>query len=341
MKKLIAKIFGRCPPKEKTPNWKAVSSVLIRPIGTGIGDAVVLSAVIGQIKKAYPACRVGVFTTQRNQFIFEHTPGVDECLKDTPLNYLKQHNKWQIFLDYRPTFTTRNIICDFFLAPEYIICFEKTAKKSYSVKTIKNYHFYIPKLAATHLSKSLSLTPFASHIDSENPEYKLDLPSDKQIKLVNKWLQPDRPNILVCPFGSDRMLDKSLLDEVITQLDKYYKIHFISAYEKKDYPLLAKNITYTGKISLETFMALYYKVDFIITIDTATVHIACAYNKPFVSIYSGYEDNFNLFCPLKQKGAYAVQSSQKVTKHIHKIDKWSAQDVINWTKSFLEKWNSK
>lgn len=96
MKKLIAKIFGRCH-KEKTPNWKDVSSVLIRPIGTGIGDAVVLSAVITQIKNAYPACRVGVFTTQRNQFIFEHMPGVDECLKDTPLNYFKQHSKWQVF----------------------------------------------------------------------------------------------------------------------------------------------------------------------------------------------------------------------------------------------------
>lgn len=340
MKKLIAKIFGRCP-EEKMLNWKNISSVLIRPIGTGIGDAVVLSAVIRQIKQAYSTCRVGVFTTERNQFIFEHTPGIDECLKDTPLNYLKQHSKWQVFLDYRPTFTTRNLICDFFLSPNYIICFEKTAKKSYSVKTIKNYHFYIPKLAVAHLSKSLSLTPFASYVDSKDPKYELDIPSNKQIKLINKWLKPDIPNILVCPLGSDKILDEKLLGKVITQLDQYRKIHFISAAERDSYPLSTRNITYTGKISLETFIALCYKVDFIITVDTATVHIACAYNKPFVSIYSGYEDGFAMFHPLKQPGAYAVQSTQKAKKPVHKIDKWSAEEVINYTKSFLEKWNSK
>ena len=226
------------------------------------------------------------------------------------------------------------------MAPNYIICFEKTAKKYYSAKTIKNYHFYVPKLAVAHLSKSLSLTPFASYVDNKNPQYKLDLPSNKQIELVNKWLKPDMPNILVCPLGSDRVLDKKLLNKVLIQLDQYCKIHFIAAYQRESYPLVAKNITYAGKIPLETFIALCYKVDFIITVDTATVHIACAYNKPFVSVYSGYEDGFAMFEPLKQQGAYAVQSSQKSKKPVHKIDKWSAEDVINYTKSFLDKWNS-
>ncbi len=124
----------------------------------------VLSAVISQLKQAYPSGKIGVLVTSRNHFVFEHIPGISVCLEDKPLTYFKQHKKWQVFLDYRPTFTTRNIICDYFLSPSYTICFEKTSKKNYSPKTVHNYNFYVPKLSVTHLSKSLTLTPFADKI---------------------------------------------------------------------------------------------------------------------------------------------------------------------------------
>ena len=168
MKKLICKIFGR-KPKTKNIDWQNISSVLIRPIGTGIGDAVVMSAVIGQLRAAYPSCKIGVLVTPRNQFVFEHIPGVDICFQDEPITYFKQHKKWQVFLDYRPTFTTRNIICDYFLSPSYTVCFEKTSKKNYSPKTVRNYNFYVPKLSAAHLSQSLTLTPFSDYVNTKKP----------------------------------------------------------------------------------------------------------------------------------------------------------------------------
>ena len=336
MKNLICKIFGR-KVKDTNINWGEINSVLIRPLGTGIGDGVVLSAVITQLKQAYPNCKIGVLTTARNEFIFKNIPGVNICLKDTPLTYLLNRKKWQVFLDYRPTFTTRNIICDYFLVPHYTICFEKTTKKHYSHKTVHNYNFYVPQLSAKHLSESLTLTPFAKYINAENASYNLNIPSQEQIETVFKWLKPNKKNILICPSGSDRILDKKLISEVIKNLEQKYSPNIILPLEKKHYTITTKQIIYTGKIPLETFLALCYKVDFIITIDTSTVHIACAYKKPFVSIYSGYDRNFKLFSPLKQENTYTVRSSAKAQDHVHKIDNWSVQEVIKYSEICLSK----
>ena len=96
MKNLICKIFGK-EVKDINLDWSNITSILIRPIGTGIGDAVVLSAAITQLKQAYQNCKIGVLTTSRNKFIFEHIPGIDICLKDSPLTYFIQRKKWQVF----------------------------------------------------------------------------------------------------------------------------------------------------------------------------------------------------------------------------------------------------
>ena len=337
MKSLICKIFGR-KPKTKNIDWKNISSVLIRPIGTGIGDAVVMSAVIGQLKQAYPLCKIGVLITQRNQFVFEHIPGVDICFQDKPITYFKQHKKWQVFLDYRPTFTTRNIICDYFLNPSYTICFEKTSKKNYSPKTVRNYNFYVPKLSAAHLSQSLTLTPFSDYVNTKKPRYNLDAPAANQKEIIKKWLNPQKLNILVCPLGSDKILDNNLLTQALSELEKKYRPNFIFAMDKTSYNLpKLTGITYTGKMPLETFFALCYGVDFILTVDTATVHIACAYNKPMVAIYSGYDDGFNLFYPLKQENIFAVRSAMKSNCPARDIDNWPVQDVLKYSKAFLSK----
>ena len=337
MKNLICKIFGRKKQTKINLDWENIQSVLIRPIGTGIGDAVVLSSVIGQLQQTYPNCKIGILTTERNNFIFTHTPGVDICLEDKPLTYFLQSKKWQVFLDYRPTFTTKNIICDYFLAPYYTICFEKTSKKHYSAETVRNYNFYVPKLSAAHLSESLTLTPFAKYINIENTNYNLTVPAKEQIKTVHKWFIDDKINVLICPLGSDKILDKTLLTQVINELEKEYSLNFILPLEEQRFPLTAKTITYTGKMALETFIALCHQVDFIITVDTSTVHIACAYKKPFVSIYSGYDDGFALFHPLKQENVYVARSATKSDKPVQKIDNWPSEEVIKYSKMCLSK----
>ena len=216
--------------------------------------------------------------------------------------------------------------------------FEKTSKKNYSPKTVRNYNFYVPKLSAAHLSQSLTLTPFAGYINTKTPRYNLDAPAANQKEIIKRWLNPQKLNILICPSGTDRILDKNLLTQVLCGLEKEYHPNFIFAMDKVSYNLPElKGMTYTGRIPLETFFALCYGVDFILTVDTAAVHIACAYNKPMVAIYSGYDDNFNLFHPLKQENIYAVRSATKSNCPARDIDNWPVQDVLKYSKAYLSK----
>ncbi len=163
-------------------------------------------------------------------------------------------------------------------------------------------------------------------------KYNLDIPSANQKEIIEKWLTPKQLNILVCPLGSDKILDKNLLTQVLIKLKTEYHPNFIFAMNEISYNLpKLKDITYTGKISLETFFALCYGVDFILTVDTASVHVACAYNKPLTAIYSGYDDGFNLFHPLEQENTYAIRSATKSNKPVHYIDNWSVQEVLKYS----------
>lgn len=332
MKKLICKLLASRPSSQPV-DWGHITSVLIRPIGTGIGDAVVLSSVIGQLKQAYPACTIGVLTTPRNRFVFKHIPGVGVCLDDEPLTYLTQRKKWQVFLDYRPTFTTRNIVCDFLLAPAYTVCFEKTAKKHYSPQTVHNYNCYVPDLAATHLSQSLSLTPFAAYVNTQNPHYVLTLPQAAQVQ-AQRYLIPGKKHILLCPFGSDRRLAPALLQDVLTQLTSVQggAVQLIAPFREQDYPLNFP-LTYTGPVSQAIFMALIKQADVCLAVDSAAVHIACALGTPVVAIYSSWVRNFTLFAPIGPC-ASSVRDGELSNGPVSLLAHWDAQqttrEIVKW-----------
>lgn len=333
MKKLFAKWFAHTPSAENI-DWKNIRSVLIRPIGAGLGDSVVLSAVFAQLKKAYPSCRLGVLATPRNRPILERIPFIDEILPDTFWTVCTQIGKWQIFLDYRPTFTTRNILFDFFLAPAYTICFEKKVKKHYNSDTVHNYNFYVPDLSAAHLSKSLTLTPFAPYIDAQTITYTLTDPAPESLSHAKTFFQPNVPNILVCPFGTDRQIDQSLLTAVLDKLHMHTHCHFILPFPQESYPLEGP-FTYTGKQNFETFLALLKQTDLCLSVDSAPIHIACAYHTPVVGFYSGWDYNFNLFAPVGQKSA-AVRSHTPADGPVTVIDNWSADEAFEKISALLK-----
>lgn len=322
MKSLFVKLLAR-PYAPVSVDWKQVSSILIRPIGTGLGDAVVLSAVCLQLKKAYPACKIGVLVSPRNFPIFKRVKEVDECIKDTFCSWLKNRRKYEVMLDYQPSFTTRTIWADFLLKPGYKICFEKTPKKYYTPQTVKNYHCYVPQLAGAHLSQSLTLTPFAPYVDAKNPAYALPKPAPKKFPF---W-PSDKGVVAVCPFGSDRALSKTELTDLLTRLSRLYRVQFICPFAPEKYALPTHlPITYTGPISLDDFLTLIAQVDLCLAVDSAAVHLACAYHTPLAAFYSGWERSFKLFAPLDK--TCAILSRLPADGPVPQIDNWPQETAL-------------
>ena len=119
LKKLITKLAGK--RKEEKIDLMAIKSVLLKPIGDAIGDAIAHTAHLKQLRLANPELIIGVIVTERNRDIFANSNLVNVFLEDKPLNYIIQWRKWDLYLDFQPTYTTRTITLEKLLSPKYII----------------------------------------------------------------------------------------------------------------------------------------------------------------------------------------------------------------------------
>lgn len=341
MKDIITKIFAR---KKKSENldFSSIKSVLIRPIGTGLGDAVVLTAVLKQLKEAYPNIKTGVLAVKRNEIVFKNNPLADKIIKDSFIGYLSNRGKWQVFIDYTPSFTTKNIIRDFFLKPAYTICFEKRDKKHYNHNTVRNYDYYVPDLAQTHLSKSLQLTPFKPYINAEKPIYILPELSKEEEK-VKTYFRGDKINIILAPHGSDRAVAPHELQSILKSAfkGKEDKINLIIPFtqKSKEYLNILKDIQglVTSPLSVEEFFALIKNADMIIATDSAAVHLACAYQKPLAAFYSGWDRGFVLFSPLENGEVKVLRPKAKTDSPAKEIKDIPLEEAAKSIQSLLPK----
>lgn len=325
MKKLLLKI---CANKKQntTFDFSKVNSVLIRPIGAGIGDAVVLTAVLKQLKNAYPTIKIGVLASKRNEEVFKNNPLVDILLKDTFLTYLKNYKKWQVFIDYRPTFTTKNIIFDFLLAPTYTICMQKEDKKYYTKDTVKNYDFYAFKSnEPTHMNQVLTLTPLAKFVDTSTPKYYLQHDEKMYQQLLKLW-PSNKVKILLSPNGSNKKINQEDLKKIILKLQEIYgtKITFLMA--NTSYPFVM-DMKLAPKLNLKDYCMLVETADIIIAVDSATVHIANAFNKKLVAVYANSPERF-LWAPL-QGSISTMIVSRIISRENTLIDGFDTDEVVD------------
>ena len=309
-KKPIAKFFGT-RKSNLSVDWENVHSVLIRPIGTGLGDAVVLSAVCKQLKNRFPQCRIGVIGCPRNRPVLENNPFIDVFVADNLFSAFFHRRKWQFFLDYRPTFTTYTILFDYILSATTVLCFQKHPKKHYSAQTVHNYDLYIDNLSATHLANSLSLTPWAMHC--ETVSYTLPPLPQQALDKAHKLLSACKNTVVFFPFGTDRKINPSEVTEIISQLENHFgrQLVCLFPFDAAAYPISNHpSVIYTGALSTEVFMALIKQAPVLVSVDSAPVHLAAAYGTACAAIYDMRADNFVLFGPIAPTRSFRATKLQ-------------------------------
>ena len=72
-----------------------------------------------------------------------------------------------------------------------------------------------------------------------------------------------------------------------------------------------------------------------LSVDSAPVHIACAYQTPLLGFFSGYNHNFNVFSPIGSKFA-AVRSHTPTDGPVKVIDNWSVDEAFEKAVRLLE-----
>lgn len=298
IKKCITRLFGQ----RKTASgydFSALQSVLLKPIGDAIGDAILHISHLSQLKQAFPHLKIGVLVSERNRAIFQFSGIVDALIEDNWRSYLQHRGKWQLYLDFMPTYTSRAIILDNWLKPEIVINFGKAQKKHYNRETVKNADFVTEIPTGTHFKDYLSCSVLAPFLSSPI-FYTLPEPQSQKPSYTNEKI-----NILLNPQGSNRQLDPKELLTLLQQINTRYRdkialfVTNIAGCEQYE-SLFAEsqlNIQFAPKVDLFGYFSLIFNADLVISVDSAAVHIACAYSKPLLAFYANYPSAFERWKP--------------------------------------------
>ncbi|MDO1509443.1 MULTISPECIES: glycosyltransferase family 9 protein [unclassified Neisseria] len=339
-KQLVIRLFGQKKPCPDF-NFEQVESILIRPLGDAVGDAVINLAYARQLKDMYPNLKLGILVTDRNKDIFAHSDLIDELIEKKPANYLKHRKKWQLMLDFEEQLDSRSIIAASVLSPDAVMIFKKRDRKYYSMQNIRNYDFYCPYNPDNHVSEHLCTSKFAEYFTIPQPHSYLSIPEAEQNQVVPYWQENGsrKVRIYIAPQGSVKFkrLPENELAELLNKCDKSLlpKVQFVMCNSKNSEEYFARlkslcdhdiPLILSPKTSLPQYVALTASSDIVIGVDSGTVHLACALSKPLLSFYTSH--NIHSWSPLHNEGVphLMVVAESGMRKSEDELASWTARE---------------
>jgi len=302
--KLFIRAFGRRKPV-KNFDFANVSSVLIRP-GAGVGDAVVLTSSLAQLKRAYKNIKIGVLINARDGAVFNNNPDIDVLINDNIFSYIKHRGKWQVFMDTLPYFNERNIVCDALLSPECVVALRKHSGDYYLERGFCNYDFYCPPDPSIHFSQILKTAPFANFVNTGDVRYFVK-PDENLVRGFDAKWQKGKIRVLLNSTGQTRVIDKEDFKSLISKIKETFPqdIDVIMLNNRRNKRFANEGVRFSDDLNLDEFIAFTSTADIIVTPDTSLVHLACAFGKRLISFYPNTGD-MPQWLPLKEPRYKAI-----------------------------------
>lgn len=128
-------------------------------------------------------------------------------------------------------------------------------------------------------------------LSKHNSFLKTDEIQKEKCKTLFKSINPqNKPLVLFTPFAntnSDFGINKSLTEQQIADIKEKLQDYFVFTINKDHHPIFDElNIYQFNSMSCEQWIALVEISDYVISVDTATFHIAGCLKKPLVGIFS-------------------------------------------------------
>jgi ADP-heptose:LPS heptosyltransferase len=278
-----------------------------------IGDALISTPLISIIKKNYPDIQIDFLLSESNYFVFDNEPLVKNKWKyqkrtGSVLKLLKniRKEKYDFVLDLMDNPSTTSTLLCLFTKAKW--------KAGLSKENDFIYDIVIPMLPKknSHVVDRLIRIVTALNInpDKEKIEIKYNTGSESE-KLAGEFL--DKNNIKdkikiglnISPVTGEKFWGIDNFKKFIEYLSENYPDYFIIPLSQPGDKSVVKEIVKSYKnivLSPEThkfdeFAAIVKKMDFIITPDTATVHLASAFKIPSVVLYMQTSDDIDIWTP--------------------------------------------
>lgn len=309
--------------------------VLIVRLGK-IGDIIISSFVFEVLKKRFPGIDISLFTLQSNREVLKYNSDIDHLIlsKKNLYLYCKLFSLSKIFydlvIDLNDDPSTTSSIIRKIIKAHRVVGFNFTPNDSPDL-------FPQPQKDKTHIIDRISYllnelgiklskndihpklyigtqenADIKKQINEIKNNYKivaLNLSAGAEIRYweIDKWIELinrihlEIPEIIFLPIST--LEDEHLRIKIFDKVNKELLINQIYK-------------------SFHHFASYIYNSDFLISPDTAAVHIASAFNKPIVAIYPDYEWNYVSWKPLSDK-FIAIKSKSNL------INSVSVDEVYN------------
>ncbi len=252
----------------------------------GIGDTVLLSAIIQDIKYTYPQADITLFAGDSNSEMGKLIPGIEVVSLSftNPLAALREIRKksFDFWLDFGPW-------------PRINALYTYLARASYKIgfKTPRQYRHYIYDQAILHRTDIHELDNFRNlaHILGVKGKHLPKIPVASIEKI------PQRIAIHMFPSGTNAHLRKWSREKWVELIDQLALLEYEciltgSSSDKKEADIVhalckakEKIHNVAGKLSLKETALLLAECGKVISVDTGIMHLSAALGKHLVSLH--------------------------------------------------------
>jgi ADP-heptose:LPS heptosyltransferase len=324
-KLLFTKFLNLFHCNNKNYDLKTAKSLCFLGYGYRIGDLLTASFIFREIKKSVPDIIVTVAVEPQYMEFVSSNKYVDKIeelpTKSFSLFRFLRKNKFDVIINLPWDRYSKISMLFYRLSQSKAFIFEKF-KYDYefvNFPLVWEKHEHITQL----LTKVVNL--FGNKF--VDIDYELSLP-EKYNKLsfdfINKDFD-DKKILLLNPeaFDNTRSLsDKKINDIVDKILNEYKKIKIVLLSYKRQYNFISnKDVIVYKTTNIFDSAYLIKNVDFVLTVDTAIVHIADFYKKKMIVLYSddkfSIENNFVRFCSINPNTIHIKAEKDKTLNEIN------------------------
>ena len=291
--------------------------IIITILGT-LGDMILATPMFSAIKEKYPDSVIDVVCSPRNVEIIKNNPNINKkfIYKKKPLNILKliislRSKSYDFLIDPKPHYSTEGATFARIIRAGNKIGFIKDRHSPFNTRGMSNpsgKHFVNIYLE--------SLTFLGIELEEKQKIPQLYTSEDSR-KYIDKIMSGENTKALINISAGNRKrmfvlnVWTGFLSEIEKKVDKEAKEvkeawDFYVSYAPEDSGFAQKLMSECPSLidiqsrSLQDVIVAVEKCDLVITPDTALVHIASAFNRPIITAFSGWEDNFKKFAPLSE-----------------------------------------
>ena len=305
-----------------------------------IGDMIVCSPILREIKFAFPDAELQVLASQTNVEIARENPYIDNVYvyknqwhKLISLLLILRGLNFDVAIELEAKVVTRSILILGIIRPNCILSVSKTeGRYGMTPQAVLPYDYYTNSELKHQRDTCLDILRLMQ-IQFSNKSYDVFYSKQKKVKALSFMSSFDKSKITILlntkGSGYENEIQSSDVLRIIEGLSSIPDVVIILLHKPGDKEWAEGLIKKTP--SKYTFLsptsesildvaAIIDLVDLVISPDTSIVHMACAFKKPLVAIYTNNLENFERWSPISNHNHVIFSDDENSLKSIN-VDK--------------------